>query len=47
MTIYRNHITAQTIEHAITQLDNPLLVLSNQDRVRHLPRGVCPSYYNA
>ncbi|WP_332398252.1 aminodeoxychorismate/anthranilate synthase component II [Vibrio metschnikovii] len=28
VTIYRNHITAQTIEHAITQLDNPLLVLS-------------------
>ncbi|EKO3629629.1 aminodeoxychorismate/anthranilate synthase component II [Vibrio metschnikovii] len=28
VTIYRNHITAQTIEYAITQLDNPLLVLS-------------------
>lgn len=28
VTIYRNHITAQAIEHAITQLDNPLLVLS-------------------
>ncbi|WP_217553909.1 aminodeoxychorismate/anthranilate synthase component II [Vibrio metschnikovii] len=28
VTIYRNHITAQTIEHAITQLENPLLVLS-------------------
>lgn len=28
VTIYRNHIAAQTIEHAITQLDTPLLVLS-------------------
>lgn len=46
VTIYRNNLSADAIEQALQQLDNPVVVLS-PGQVHLLKRAVCQSCCNA
>lgn len=46
VTIYRNNIAAQNIEHAVNQLENPVCFYSLQDQERPRKLVACQSLSN-